>query len=108
VQQRNLKRLADAGAIVYAGSDAGNTRTVHGPSLHRELALMVEAGLTPMQVLVSATRNNARLMGRENELGQIKPGMLADVLLLDADPLADIRNTRRTYKVIRGGTVYQP
>jgi imidazolonepropionase-like amidohydrolase len=108
VQQRNLKRLADAGAIIYAGSDAGNTRTVHGPSLHRELALMVEAGLTPMQVLISATRNNAQLMGREKELGQIQPGMLADVLLLDADPLADIRNTRRIYRVIRGGTIYQP
>ena len=108
IQQRNLKRLADAGAIIYVGSDAGNTRTLHGPSLHREFALMVDAGLTPMQVLVAATKTNAIVMKREKELGQIKAGMLADVLLLDADPLTDIHNTRRVYKVIRGGFLYQP
>jgi imidazolonepropionase-like amidohydrolase len=108
IQKRNLKRLADAGAMIYASSDAGNTRTVHGPSLHRELALMADAGLRPMDILVAATKTNARLMGRENELGQIAPGMLADVVLLDADPLSDIRNTRRVHRVIRGGQLYQP
>jgi hypothetical protein len=55
VLERNLKRLMDAGAIVAAGTDAGNTRTLHGPSLHREFVLMAEAGLTPMQIIVSAT-----------------------------------------------------
>lgn len=108
VQKRNLKRLADAGAIVYASSDAGNSRTFHGPSLHRELALMADAGLQPMEILIAATRTNARLIGREHELGQIAPGMLADVLLLEANPLSDIRNTRRVYRVIRGGQRYQP
>ena len=108
VQQKNLKRLIDAGAIIAAGTDAGNTRTLHGPSLHREFALMVQAGLTPMQVLVSATQNGARLMGRAQELGQITPGRLGDVLLVDADPLADITNTRRVFKVVRGGALYEP
>ncbi len=107
VQQRNLKRLIDAGAIVAAGTDAGNTRTLHGPSLHREFALMADAGLTPMQILVSATANGAKLMGREKELGQLKEGMFADVLILEADPLADIRNTRKVYRVIRGGAMYE-
>ncbi len=107
VQQKNLKRLIDAGAIVAAGTDAGNTRTLHGPSLHREFVLMAEAGLTPMQILVSATLNGAKLMGRERELGQIKEGMLADLLILDADPLADIHNTRQIFRVIRGGAVYE-
>jgi imidazolonepropionase-like amidohydrolase len=107
ILQRNLKRLADAGAIIAAGTDAGNTRTLHGPSLHREFALMAEAGLTPEQILLSATANGAKLMGREKELGQIKEGMLADVLILDADPLADIRNTRQIYRVIRGGAIYE-
>jgi imidazolonepropionase-like amidohydrolase len=106
-QQKNLKRLADAGAIIVAGTDAGNTRTLHGPSLHRELVLMAEAGLTPPQILVSATANGAKLMGREKELGQIREGMLADVLILDADPLADIHNTRRIFRVIRGGAPYE-
>lgn len=106
IEQRNLKTLADAGAIIAAGTDAGNTRTLHGPSLHREFVLMAEAGLRPMQILVSATANGARVMGRESELGQIKPGMAADVLILDADPLADIRNTRRLHTIIRGGVIY--
>lgn len=108
VQQKNLKRLADAGAVIAAGTDAGNTRTLHGPSLHREFVLMAQAGLTPMQVLVAATRNGARLMGRGQELGLIAPGRLGDVLLVDADPLADITNTRRVFKVIRGGVLYEP
>jgi len=107
VQQRNLKRLIDAGAIVAAGTDAGNTRTLHGPSLHREFVLMAEAGLTPMQIIVSATANGAKLMGREKELGQLRERMLADVLILDADPLADIRNTRKISRVIRGGALYE-
>jgi imidazolonepropionase-like amidohydrolase len=107
VQQRNLKRLAEAGAAIAAGTDAGNTRTLHGPSLHRELALMVDAGLTPAAVLLSATREGARLMGRERDVGQIAPGMLGDLVVLDADPLADIHNTRRIAMVVRGGAVYQ-
>jgi imidazolonepropionase-like amidohydrolase len=105
-QQRNLKRLWEAGAIVAAGTDAGNTRTLHGPSLHREFALMAAAGLTPMQILTSATRNGARLFGRD-DLGRIATGTQADLVLLDADPLADILNTRRIHAVVRGGTLHE-
>lgn len=108
LQQRNLKRLVDAGAIVAAGTDAGNTRTLHGPSLHREFGLMAEAGMQPAQILLSATRDGARLMGRETEVGRVAPGYLADVLLLEANPLADIRQTRRIARVIRGGSLYEP
>jgi imidazolonepropionase-like amidohydrolase len=106
VLQRNLKRLADAGAVIAAGTDAGNTRTLHGPSLHREFVLMAEAGLTPMQIIVSATSNGARLMGRD-DVGRIADGLHADFLILDADPLADIRNTRRISAVYRGGSLYE-
>ena len=106
ILQTNLKRLADAGATIAAGTDAGNTRTLHGPSLHREFVLMAEAGLTPMQILVSATSNGARLMGRE-DVGRIAEGMHADFLILDADPLADIRNTRRINSVFRAGSLYE-
>ena len=67
---------------------------------------MGEAGLTPMQILVSATSNGARLMGRE-DVGRIAEGMHADFLILDADPLADIRNTRRINAVFRGGSLYE-
>ena len=106
VQQRNLKKLWDAGAIVAAGTDAGNTRTLHGPSLHLEFALMAAAGLTPAQILTSATRNGARLFGRD-DIGGLAPGMQADLVLLEADPLADILNTRRIRSVMRGGVVHE-
>jgi imidazolonepropionase-like amidohydrolase len=105
-QQRNLKKLWDAGALVAAGTDAGNTRTLHGPSLHREFVLMADAGVSPMQILVSATRNGARLFGRD-DIGQVAAGMQADLVVLDADPLADIRNTRRIHATIRGGTIHE-
>ena len=104
LQQRNLKRLSDAGAIVAAGTDAGNTRTLHGPSLHLEFALMRAAGLTPMQILVSATKNGALLFGRD-DIGRVSAGAVADLVLLDADPAADILNTRRIHAVMRGGVL---
>jgi imidazolonepropionase-like amidohydrolase len=106
VQQRNLKKLWDAGAIVAAGTDAGNTRTLHGPSLHLELELMTQAGLTPMQALVSATRNGARLFGRD-DIGRVSVGAHADMVILDADPASDILNTRRIRAVMRGGALHQ-
>ncbi|MGH6895184.1 MAG: amidohydrolase family protein [Geminicoccaceae bacterium] len=107
VPAHNLRRVQAAGITVAAGSDAGNIGTLHGPSLHRELALMVEAGLTPMQAVVAATQGGAALMGRA-DLGTLEPGNLADLVILDADPLADIRNTRRIWRVVKGGLVLDP
>ena len=105
---RNLRRAADAGITIAAGSDAGNIGTLHGPSLHRELELMVKAGLKPMQAIVAATRGGAALMGRSDHLGTLAPGKRADLVILDADPLADIRNTRRIHRVVKGGEIFVP
>ena len=104
----NLRRLQAAGVAIAAGSDAGNIGTLHGPALHRELELMAAAGLSPMAVLVAATRGGARVMGRGSDLGTIEAGKLADLVILDADPLADIRNTRRIWRVVKGGVVLDP
>ena len=106
---RNLARVSKAGITVAAGSDAGNIGTLHGPALHRELELMVEAGgLSPMEVLVAASLGGAAVMGRTRDLGTLEPGKLADLVILDADPLADIRNTRRIHRVVKGGVVSDP
>jgi imidazolonepropionase-like amidohydrolase len=105
IANENLLRVNRAGIRIAAGSDAGNIGSLHGPGLHHELELMVEAGLTPAQVLLSATRGGAEVMGRGNELGRLQPDMLADLLVLDANPLADIRNTRRIVLVMKGGQV---
>ncbi len=101
----NLKRVADAGIPVALGTDAGNPLTLHGPSVYAEMEAMQAAGLTPMQVLVSATRGSARALGREKDLGTVEKGKQADLLILGADPAADIKNVRQVRWVMRGGAL---
>jgi len=108
VPRQNLKRLSDAGVTIAAGTDAGNIGTLHGPSIFRELRLMVDAGLTPREVLASATAAGARVMGREKDLGAVAPGKLADLLILDRDPLVDVANLEAIHRVVKGGRVYRP
>src|SRR3546814_8576137 len=90
VAGQSLKAVQDAGVLVASGTDAGNTGTLHGASYFRELALMADAGLTPAQILADSTLGGARLLGREADIGTIAPGKLADMVLLDADPLAGV------------------
>lgn len=104
----NLKRVAEAGITVAMGTDAGNPGTLHGPSVYREMDLMQRAGLTPMQVLVDATRNGALAMGRGKDFGSIAEGKVGDLVILDADPTADIANVRRVYRVIKQGVAVWP
>lgn len=100
---RNLQRLHAAGVEIAMGTDAGNPLTLHGPSVYAEMEAMQAAGLTPMEVLVAATRGSARAMGRGDEIGTVEAGKLADLLVLTADPTADIRNMRALKWVMRGG-----
>ncbi|MBI4513917.1 MAG: amidohydrolase family protein [Gemmatimonadetes bacterium] len=102
----NARRAHEAGVTIAVGTDAGNPGTFHGPSIYREMELLQEAGLAPMDVLVAATRNAARAMGRGGEIGTIESGKRADFVILDADPIADIRNVRRVHSVVRGGVVH--
>jgi len=106
--QANAKRVEDAGITLAAGTDAGNPGTFPGPSIYRELQLLAEAGLSPMQVLQAATRNGARAMGREAEVGTLEAGKAADLVALDADPLADVRAFQRVRWVMKGGVVVSP
>lgn len=101
----NLRRLAAAGARIAAGTDAGNIGTLHGASIFRELRLMVEAGMTPAQVLSAATLGGARVMGREAELGTLAAGKLADLLVLDGDPAVDLAFLENPREVIKSGRV---
>lgn len=73
--------------------------------MHYELELLVEAGLTPMEALIAATRRAAEMIGADEVFGTVTPGKRADLLILGADPLADIRNTRTLEVVIRGGEI---
>ena len=101
----NLKKVLDAGIPVAMGTDAGNPMTLHGPSVYIEMEAMQAAGLTPMQVLVASTHGGALAMGREKEIGTVEKGKHADLVILAADPTADIANLRKLRWVVRGGAL---
>jgi imidazolonepropionase-like amidohydrolase len=98
--------LESAGVRIVGATDAGNIGTLHGPALHREFELMADAGVRPMDIIVSATKNAAAVMGRQSELGTLEKGKFADLVILDGDPLVDIKNTRKIFKVMKGGQFF--
>jgi len=100
--------LFRAGVPLLAGTDAPEPYCPPGFALHQELELLVEAGLTPVAALQAATINNARALKQGHRLGSVEAGKLADLIILDADPTADIRNTRKIVHVVRGGIVCDP
>ncbi|HSM16443.1 MAG TPA: amidohydrolase family protein, partial [Gemmatimonadales bacterium] len=100
-----LESAHDAGVRIVGGSDAANPTVFPGYSMHHELELMVEAGLTPMEALVASTRRAAEMLGREDEFGTIEAGKRADLLILGSDPQVDIRNTQTLEVVIQGGEI---
>jgi imidazolonepropionase-like amidohydrolase len=103
VRRRLIKALHDAGAGLLLGSDAPQVYNVPGFSTHRELESLVAAGLTPYQALETGTRNVARYFGTTRETGTVERGKRADLVLLEADPLVDIRNTtKRAGVMLRG------
>ena len=103
--QRNLKALSDAGVMIAFGTDTGPAGRFQGYFEHGELELMVEAGLTPMQAIVSATGDAARCMQVDDEIGTLEAGKWADFIVLDANPLDDIRNSRTIESVWIAGNL---
>jgi imidazolonepropionase-like amidohydrolase len=104
---QNLLKVWNAGITVVMGTDAGNIGTLHGPGVFREMELMQRAGLTPLQVLRSATVNGAATMAL-SDLGSVAAGKLADLAVLDADPLADVANLSHASLVFRDGHPFTP
>jgi imidazolonepropionase-like amidohydrolase len=97
-----LRALHRAGVPIVAGTD----QAIPGHSLYRELEIYVDAGFTPLEAIQAATAVPARVMRRERDLGTVAPGKLADLILVDGDPLTDIRTLRRVTSVVIGGRVY--
>ena len=96
-----VRLMRDAGVSILAGSDL----EPHGDSLHRELELLVEAGLSPAEAIAAATSQPAAFLGLIDDVGTVEAGKRADLVLLDGDPLLDITNTRRIAAVVGGGVV---
>lgn len=104
----NLQQAFNAGVPIVMGSDTGFPGVLLGVATQMEMELMVDAGLKPADAIRSATINAARMIGREKEQGTIEAGKAADLLILDANPLDDIKAVRRIYRVVRGGVAYDP
>jgi hypothetical protein len=101
-----VRRFARAGGKLFIGTDLGGTAFVPGLIVHREMQVWVEeVGLSPMQAILAATRDSAALMRQDKLLGTIEAGKIADLLIVDGDPLANIRNTQKISTVIKDGRV---
>lgn len=105
--QQFVKRFYDAGGVLIVGTDTAAVYQAPGLSAHEEMRLMAELGVPVIDALRAGTINAARALGIERETGSIEAGKLADIVIVDADPLADINNTRKIARVIKAGVVYQ-
>lgn len=109
--QKNIEfvRAAhQAGVRLSTGTDMTNLQILPGWSLHREMELFAEAGMTPMEVLKAATNNGAWALGRSDFLGSLEAGKAADFVILNANPLDSISNVRAVHRVVKGGVTYNP
>jgi imidazolonepropionase-like amidohydrolase len=103
----NLRRVLAAGIPIAMGTDAGNPLTLAGPSVYTEMEAMQAAGMTPMEVLVASTRTGAVTLGPlGKDLGTVEAGKVADLLIVAADPTADIAALRTLRFVVRGGVIH--
>ena len=100
--------LHRSGVKILVGTDAAEPQVTPGASLHHEMALLVESGLSPAEVLRAATLGNATILRQQAQLGTIERGKLADLVILDRDPTERIDHTRRIRQVVQGGVVHDP
>jgi imidazolonepropionase-like amidohydrolase len=103
----NLKKLVNAGVTIATGTDAGNIGTQHAGSYYSELQAMADAGITMWQLLTASTINGAKAIAKEHEWGSIREGKVANMLLLDANPLQGLENCKKINTVINKGVIYK-
>ncbi len=109
IHEKNIeivRNMHKAGVQIMAGSDFSDWALVPGVDLHNELALLVEGGFSPLEALQAATLNPAKFLGKTDTYGTIQVGHVADLILLDMNPLEDISHTRKIHAVVLGGTVF--
>jgi len=103
-----ISRAHDSGVKILDGTDSLMTGIFHGPSVHWELQFFNDADISPIDVLRIATTGAAETMGASSSLGTLESGKLGDVVLLDGNPLENIRNTMKIWRVVKGGQVFDP
>jgi imidazolonepropionase-like amidohydrolase len=108
VQRDFVRRVHDAGGLVVTGTDPVSPKLTPGFGLHAEMANLVQAGLTPLEAITAATGNGAEALGMLDRIGTIEPGKVADLVVVDGDPVADIREVGNTLWVFKNGVRYDP
>jgi imidazolonepropionase-like amidohydrolase len=106
-RERGVKQFIESGAVMGMGTDSGTPMNFHSEALWREIKVHVDLGMTPSRAIAAATRVNAQIIGKAGELGTIEPGKLADVIVVDGNPLFDILALSRVETVVKGGVVYK-
>jgi len=106
-RERGVKQFIESGAVMGMGTDSGTPMNFHSEALWREIKVHVEMGMTPMRAIAAATRVNAQIIGKGRELGSIEPGKIADVIVVNGNPLADITALSHVEIVMKGGRIYK-
>ena len=101
-----VKQFIDSGAVMGMGTDSGTPMNFHTEALWREIKVHVDMGMTPLRAISAATRVNAQLMGRR-ETGSIEPGKLADIIVVNGNPLFDIVALSHVETVVKDGVIYK-
>ncbi len=106
-QVRDIRFLMDQGINMVLGTDAGNDFNFYGYSLHEEMQLMAMGGMAPLDIIKMGTLNAAKMMHAEDSLGTVEVGKYADMILLEANPLEDIKNTLNIHSIFKGGKLQE-
>jgi predicted amidohydrolase YtcJ len=106
-RERGVKQFVEAGAVLGMGTDSGTPLNFHTEALWREAKVHVDMGMSPLRVLSSLTRIGANILGKGRELGTIEPGKLADIIVVNGNPLYDIVALAHVETVVKGGVVHK-
>jgi imidazolonepropionase-like amidohydrolase len=106
-RERGVKQFVEAGAVIGMGTDSGTPLNFHSEALWREIKVHVDMGMAPLRAIAAATRVNAQIIGKGRELGSIEPGKVADVLVVNGNPLFDITALSHVAVIVKDGTVYK-
>jgi imidazolonepropionase-like amidohydrolase len=106
-RERGVKQFIEAGAVMGMGTDSGTPMNFHSEALWREIKVHVDMGMTPMRAIAAATRVNAQIIGKARDLGSIEPGKIADIIVVNGNPLFDITALSHVEVVVKDGVVYK-